>query len=94
MSEAKDSELLGHILTGMFTQSVNISNALIDAHLDAAIDWATEFRKLWYRVNYANETGNALQVAGVLDDFYWKAMEAPNAIEHYKGMKMNREEAE
>lgn len=88
MTDTASNALIGSILTGMIRDSHAVTNNLIDGHLDAAIDWAKRFEKLYQRLEYAIESGNILQASRILDQFAYDYDDVPRAVKHYESMKM------
>ena len=88
MTKTASNEALGAVLSGMIAFDQSITNNLINAHLEDAISWSRKFEKLYQRVEYALESGNAVAAYHVLGDFGYDYDCVPSKVDHYQSLKM------
>lgn len=84
-----NNETLGAMLGGMIAFDHALTNSLTDSHLDEAISWARKFEKLYQRMEFALESGNAVAAYNLLADFEYDYDNVPSKINHYQSMKMS-----
>lgn len=85
MAQTPGSEFIGQLLEAQVRSTQNATNVLIDTHLDAAIEWAEAFARLFDRIEAVNDS---LKIDRILVNLSWRRDDVERSVEHYRAMKM------
>lgn len=89
MSETPLTPLVAQILEGQMRAAHSVTNKLIDTHLDAAIDWAEAYARLFDKIEAVNDS---VKIERILTDTAGRRYDVERSVEHYRAMKMGEVE--